>query len=87
MKHKNDRAKDARELAGLLRGMLCHVNLIPINPVAGAPYEASSAERILAFSKVLEKSGIPVTVRRTLGQDIQAACGQLRRDKQTEDVK
>ncbi len=72
----------ARELATKLRGMLCHVNLIPVNPVDGTPYRRSCAERIESFIRILEKAGITVTVRRTLGADINASCGQLRRKEQ-----
>lgn len=72
----------ARELAQKLRGMLCHVNLIPVNPVDGTPYRRSRAERMEAFIRILEKAGITATVRRTLGADIHASCGQLRRKEQ-----
>lgn len=75
----NDTDACAGELADLLKGMLCHVNLIPVNPVEGSPYRSSSRARLQAFASRLEKKGIPVTVRRKLGADIQAACGQLRR--------
>lgn len=72
----------ARELAQKLRGMLCHVNLIPVNPVDGTAYRRSHAKRLEAFVKILEKAGITATVRRTLGADIEASCGQLRRKEQ-----
>lgn len=75
----NDSDECARELAGHLRGMLCHVNLIPANAVEGLPYRSSSPQRIAAFCGLLGKWGINATVRRTLGADIQASCGQLRR--------
>lgn len=75
----NDSDDCARLLAKRLKGMLCHVNLIPINSVKERDYRKSSGERIAAFIKILEKSGINVTVRRTLGSDINASCGQLRR--------
>lgn len=74
----NDSDENARELASRLRGMLCHVNLIPINEVKESPFKPSSAERIASFTSVLEKRGITVTVRRKLGSDIDASCGQLR---------
>ena len=74
----NDSDENARELASRLRGMLCHVNLIPINEVKESPFKPSSAERIASFTSVLEKKGITVTVRRKLGSDIDASCGQLR---------
>ena len=75
----NDSDDCARLLAKSLKGMLCHVNLIPVNSVKERDYRKSSGERIAAFIKILEKSGINVTVRRTLGSDINASCGQLRR--------
>ena len=75
----NDSAACAAELAERLRGMLCHVNLIPVNSVGGTGYRKSPGERLRAFEAVLSGKGIPVTVRRTLGADIQASCGQLRR--------
>ena len=75
----NDTDACAVQLAQQLRGMLCHVNLIPINTVQGTPWRASSRARINAFSKILQDRGITVTVRRTLGADIEASCGQLRR--------
>lgn len=75
----NDSPACARELAGRLRGMLAHVNLIPINKVSGAPYQKSGEKQLAVFSQILKSSGIPCTVRRTLGSDIEASCGQLRR--------
>ncbi len=75
----NDSDACAEELAKRLRGMLCHVNLIPVNEVEGKTQKRSKAERIKAFSDILAARGIPVTVRRTLGSDINASCGQLRR--------
>ena len=72
----------AKELASKLRGMLCHVNLIPVNPVDGTPYRRSRSDRLQAFIRILEKAGITATVRRTLGADINASCGQLRRKQQ-----
>lgn len=78
----NDTPECAEELGGKLRGSLCHVNLIPLNPVAGTPYRRSDADSIRHFIAVLERYGIPVTVRRTLGADIEASCGQLRRREQ-----
>lgn len=84
IKDKNDTAECARELAGRLKGMLCHVNLIPVNTVKGNSYERSSQKQIENFIKILEGSGITATVRRTLGADIDASCGQLRRKKKEE---
>ena len=75
----NDSDECARELGRRLKGMLCHVNLIPVNAVKERDYKKSSDNRIAEFISVLEKYGINVTVRRTLGSDINASCGQLRR--------
>ena len=80
IKDVNDSARHAEELAEKLRNTLCHVNLIPVNKVEGAGYDKSSRERTEAFRAILERKGIAVTVRRELGSDIMAACGQLRRD-------
>ena len=74
----NDRPEHARRLTGLLRGKLCHVNLIPLNPVAELPYKPSPPECVKAFAAVLKEAGLNVTIRRRLGSDIAAACGQLR---------
>ena len=75
----NDSNASATELASRLKGLLCHVNLIPVNSVNGTGYKKSKNERIQSFISILEKSGITATVRRTLGSDINASCGQLRR--------
>lgn len=75
----NDDPELARELRILLGDLKCHVNLIPYNPVPERPFRTSPPERVDAFRDVLERGGIPTTVRRTLGQNIDAACGQLRR--------
>ena len=75
----NDSASCARELAALLRGKNCHVNLIPVNPVRERNYRRSLVTNVLQFQKMLENEGINVTIRRELGSDIDAACGQLRR--------
>jgi 23S rRNA (adenine2503-C2)-methyltransferase len=75
----NDMPSLARELSVLLRGLLCHVNLIPLNPVAESPYQPSSPERAAAFQQVLIQAGIPATMRVRRGIDIDAGCGQLRR--------
>ena len=74
----NDSAQDASELAGHLRGWLTHVNLIPLNEVKGRDYKTADGKSVTEFKKVLENNGVAVTVRRTLGSDIDAACGQLR---------
>lgn len=74
----NDEPGQARELAHLLRGLLCHVNLIPLNPTAECTYQPSTRDRILAFRRELNRLGIANTVRLGRGIDIQAGCGQLR---------
>lgn len=71
----------AKELSVLLKGMLCHVNLIPVNSVKERDFKKPSKERIERFRRILEKNGINATVRRELGSDINASCGQLRRNK------
>ena len=63
----------------MLKGMLCHVNLIPVNDVKERNYIKSSAERVKRFASILSENGVETTVRRKLGSDIDAACGQLRR--------
>jgi 23S rRNA (adenine2503-C2)-methyltransferase len=73
----NDGPREARLLADLLRGMLCHVNLIPWNPVPGAPLGRSERDRVLSFQEVLHERHVPCTVRVQRGVDIAAACGQL----------
>lgn len=75
---ENDTPAHAKTLASLLSGMLCHVNLIPLNAVKERNYEKSSREAIAEFVKILERSHITATVRRKLGGDINASCGQLR---------
>jgi len=74
----NDSAKDAEELASHLKGWLTHVNLIPLNKVNERDYEAAKNANILKFQEILERHKIAATIRRTLGSDINAACGQLR---------
>lgn len=74
----NDSPDQAHQLAGLLKGLLCHVNLIPLNPTAECPYRPSPRKRILAFQAELNRSGIANTLRMRRGLDIQAGCGQLR---------
>jgi 23S rRNA (adenine2503-C2)-methyltransferase len=73
----NDSPEVARELAGLLKGLLCHVNVIPLNPTQKYPGQATTRERAQAFADVLNEVGIPCTVRIRRGIDIQAGCGQL----------
>lgn len=81
----NDSDECARELASKLKRMLCHVNLIPVNSVKERSYKKSNDNRIASFIKILESRGINVTVRRTLGSDINASCGQLRRGESNQD--
>lgn len=76
---ENDSHKDAQELAGLLSGFPCHVNLIPVNPIKERNYVQSDKKVILNFKKKLENYGINVTIRREMGRDIEGACGQLRK--------
>ncbi|MEO5919408.1 MAG: 23S rRNA (adenine(2503)-C(2))-methyltransferase RlmN [Candidatus Limnocylindrales bacterium] len=77
----NDTEQDAEAMAELLRGSLCHVNLIPMNPVAHTPWSASPMPVIEQFAERLGADGIPVTIRRNRGQEIGAACGQLAADR------
>ncbi|MDE4541898.1 23S rRNA (adenine(2503)-C(2))-methyltransferase RlmN [Thermoanaerobacterium sp. R66] len=79
IKGVNDSYDMSLKLSNLLKGLLCHVNLIPVNYVNEIGYEKADNEKIMAFKNVLERSGITCTVRRELGSDIDAACGQLRR--------
>lgn len=74
----NDSDGDAEKLCRLLRGMLCHVNLIPLNRVDGTGFDTVSRKRAAEFKEILENAGVPATVRRELGADIDGACGQLR---------
>ncbi len=78
-KDNNDNLDDAKELVKLLKGMLCHVNLIPINKIENGQYSKSTNENIMKFRDYLNDHGIVATIRRELGSDIDAACGQLRR--------
>ena len=78
-KDSNDNLDDAKELVKLLKGMLCHVNLIPINPIENGKYSKSTNENIIKFRDYLNDNGIVATIRRELGSDIDAACGQLRK--------
>ena len=73
----NDSPAQARALAGLLKGLLCHVNLIPVNQVTDA-FSPTKKRETMAFAHILQKSNIPVTVRRTIGAEVNAACGQLK---------
>ena len=78
-KDNNDNIEDAKELVKLLKGMICHVNLIPINKIENGKFDKSSNENIIKFRDYLNEHGIVATIRRELGSDIDAACGQLRR--------
>ena len=78
-KDNNDNLEDAARLVKLLKGMNCHVNLIPINKIENGAYTKSTNENIMKFRDYLNDHGIVATIRRELGSDIDAACGQLRR--------
>lgn len=80
-KDNNDNLDDAKELVKLLHGMLAHVNLIPINKIEDGKYIKSTNESIIKFRDYLNENGITATIRRELGTDINAACGQLRKQK------
>ncbi len=75
----NDTTQDADELSELIKGLNCHINLIPVNPVRERDFSRSGKPEILSFKNKLEKNGINVTIRREMGRDIDGACGQLRR--------
>lgn len=83
----NDSVQDARDLAGVLRGIHCHINLIAANEFEGSPYKRSSPEHVRLFQQMLEQMGMTVTLRREMGTDIMAACGQLRRGMQESEQK
>jgi len=74
----NDAASQAHEAAARLSGLLCHVNLIPFNPIPGLSWTSSSGERVRRYAKILEDGGVATTIRLSRGTDIQAGCGQLR---------
>ena len=75
----NDSKEDARELLQLVKGMNCHINLIPVNPIKERAYVQSNAEVIASFKNRIEKAGLNATIRREMGRDIDGACGQLRK--------
>lgn len=75
----NDTKKDAQQLIELIKGLNCHVNLIPVNPIKERDYVQSDRQAVEAFRDRLQKAGITATVRREMGRDIDGACGQLRR--------
>jgi 23S rRNA (adenine2503-C2)-methyltransferase len=74
----NDSDSQANQLADLIQGLLCHVNLIPLNPTPGSPWSGSPDKRVYAFQDRLQAADIPTTVRLRRGIDIAAGCGQLR---------
>jgi 23S rRNA (adenine2503-C2)-methyltransferase len=78
----NDAPEHARELADLMRGKLYHVNLIPYNTTPDGPFAGTGDDRIWEFAAILDKAGVPTTVRKNMGRDIAAACGQLRAETQ-----
>ncbi len=80
----NDSPENARELLQRLKGLGAHVNLIPLNHVEESPLKPSTKAAVARFQKILEDGGVTATVRRTLGGDIDASCGQLRRKYSTE---
>lgn len=75
----NDTERDARQLVELIKGLNCHVNLIPVNPIKERNYVQSERRAVEAFRDRLERNGITATIRREMGRDIDGACGQLRR--------
>ena len=75
----NDKPADAERLSVLMKGLNCHVNLIPVNPIKERDFVQSGGAEIASFKNKLEKNGINVTIRREMGRDIDGACGQLRR--------
>lgn len=83
----NDSPEIATLLAKKLKGMLCHINLIPANPVKENDFKTPNRDKIERFQKKLESLGMTATIRRTLGADINASCGQLRRAENTEKTK
>ena len=85
-KNNNDNIEDAKRLVRLLKGMNCHVNLIPINKIKNGKFTKSSNENIIKFRDYLNEHGIVATIRRELGSDIDAACGQLRRSNIKNDL-
>lgn len=82
----NDSDEDAAELSALVNGINCHINLIPVNPIKERDYVSSNTQVVQAFKNKLEKNGINATVRRSLGEDIDGACGQLRRKHISKDA-
>ncbi|WP_286926178.1 MULTISPECIES: 23S rRNA (adenine(2503)-C(2))-methyltransferase RlmN [Lysinibacillus] len=87
MSGENDSVEIAEELSALIKGIKCHVNLIPVNYVPERDYVRTSRSQIFAFEKTLKKNGINVTIRREQGSDIAAACGQLRAQERSEETR
>ena len=75
----NDTEEDVRNLCRLVKGINCHINLIPVNPIKERDYVQPTAQVTAEFKNKLEKNGINVTIRREMGRDIDGACGQLRK--------
>ncbi|GAA0331432.1 23S rRNA (adenine(2503)-C(2))-methyltransferase RlmN [Bacillus carboniphilus] len=84
---ENDQVEHAEELAALVKGVKCHINLIPVNYVPERNYVRTPREQIFAFEKVLKNHGVNVTIRREQGHDIDAACGQLRAKERKEETR
>ena len=82
----NDKPEHAYLLAKLIKGLNCHVNLIPINYVPERGYVRTTKENILKFKNILKKNNVNVTIRRTQGDDIDAACGQLRAKERKKEI-
>ncbi|NLA59372.1 MAG: 23S rRNA (adenine(2503)-C(2))-methyltransferase RlmN, partial [Firmicutes bacterium] len=74
----NDSHEDARQLTELLKGLLCHVNLIPVNPIPGGLHQKPRDNQVARFENWLRRGGLQVSIRKERGADIEAACGQLR---------
>lgn len=87
MSGENDSVEVAEELSALIKGIKCHVNLIPVNYVPERDYVRTARSQIFAFEKTLKKNGINVTIRREQGSDIAAACGQLRAQERSEETR
>ena len=79
VKDVNDGIEDAKSLGRMLKGMLCHVNLIPVNQVRENSFKRATEKSVKEFENIIKNIGVEVTVRREMGSDINAACGQLRR--------
>jgi 23S rRNA (adenine2503-C2)-methyltransferase len=82
LKDTNDSEADAKELVRLIKGIPSKINLIPFNPWPGAPFECSSSKQIKKFASILENAGYIAPVRTPRGQDIFAACGQLKSESE-----